>query len=299
MVKKRNVMNILIACNSRYIKPYIVALASLFKNNKNISFNIYYAYYSVDDVDNVVHLLEKKIKKHAKLIRVPVHHYPSEKLVSYLGPYKPIVYLKLFSLYYLDEKIDKILWLDGDVLVCKNVLDFYKSFDINKYAIKGTEEIEEENILLIEAISGVNISPQYDLKYLNVGVLLINPKWFLDRWSNASELDRFLSSIDLSKKSYLLPEQDLINIICSHYKQIALGSLYNYSIDTEKNYYTIKYRSIYIIHFTQTKPWTIYDKSVRFYFRYWRYGIFVYSAYRFFKIFGSMISNYLKLSKKK
>lgn len=280
---KKKEINILISTDNRYLKPYLVVLKSLFKNNKNVFFNIYFAHFSDEDVTTVIEKLNKVIKNKGRLISTPVSHYPSPKLLSYLGKYKPSVYLKLFSLYFLNKTVEKILWLDGDVLICKNIEHFYNSFNPKKYAIMGTEEIEEENLNLLNSIKNETCYKTYDKRYLNVGVLLLSPSWFICHYPNIDNLESALEGIIISKKNYILPEQDLINILCSNNKQILINSEYNFSIDTDINYYSTSYKDIWIIHFTRAKPWTKYDRTVRFQRKYWKYGISVFSFYRFFK----------------
>ena len=199
----------------------------------------------------------------------------------------------------MPRSIDKVIWLDGDVIVCKDISTFYKTFDTAGSAVKGIKEIDYENKELAKSLVGEHIPFNYDLLYLNVGILVINPLWFLERWRNPKILDNSLISIDLSKKRKLYPEQDLINIICSGFKDVCIDSTFNFSIDTEVNYYKTKLKNISCIHYTGSKPWIKFDKTVRFQMLYWKNAFLIFPPFYFIFIFAKSVLRLIKAKLKR
>ena len=118
-------MNILVTLNKSYIKPLCVMLHSLLRSNPDTDFDVYVMNKTFDDEDYkyIDYVLNnEKITLHdikvddSALNGAPVtDRYPLE------------MYYRIFAARFLPEELDKILYLDPDLVVIKNIESLYNT----------------------------------------------------------------------------------------------------------------------------------------------------------------------------
>lgn len=105
----------------------------------------------------------------------------------------------------LFPKLDKILYLDSDIIVRGSLKEFY-DLNIDNYYFVGVEDVlREKNIKRIEIIS----------KYCNAGVLLLN----LKLWRKEKIESKFFEYADKYKyneKMMRYNDQDILNVVCQN-----------------------------------------------------------------------------------
>ena len=140
--------------------------------------------------------------------------------------------------------IDKILYLDADIIVNGDISPLYDT-DISKYYMAGGYDLYIDDIKYKPEIG----FGQDDL-YVNTGVLLMNLKQM--RTDNIPK--KLINTTKKMAGKIKYQDQDIINIVCRG-KILQFDSIYNYTshnILKEKR----KYKRAVIIHYTgANKPW--------------------------------------------
>lgn len=157
-------------------------------------------------------------------------------------------YYRLFLTEILPKSIDKVLYLDADLLVLDDLNDLWK-VNIEDYAIAAVHHPNPERSNALK----IPVS-----EYFNSGVMLIN----LDFWRKHDLVNQFF--VFIKGHSYLLQywDQDVLNCLL-HRKVLFLQKKWNTnSLD----------RSTSILHFMgKHKPWSIHydwNKTKKMYFDY-------------------------------
>ncbi|GIO86588.1 hypothetical protein J25TS5_35200 [Paenibacillus faecis] len=126
---------------------------------------------------------------------------------------------RLLSPVLLPSNIDKVLYLDCDIIVEDDISELY-AIDLEDYHLAAANELEYEAIKLLELDS--------DIHYFNAGVILIN----LDKWRRE---DFWLTCRDFALKhpnKLLYGDQDILNgVLRGNWKKfnVKWNSHYNFN----------------------------------------------------------------------
>lgn len=186
----------------------------------------------------------KKCHSKAVFIRFPYTQYISSLPTE--GSWSNEIYYRLFAPWILTQ-IDKILYLDGDTIVARNLTKIKALMKKNSFAVAGVcndEEAEHRRRLSLSESD----------HYINSGVLLINLRYWREHYS-LEQLEKML----IEKKNLLkFPDQDFINELWKN-DIYLLPRSYNYMINvTERNKEYKKIQHPDIVHYVLSKPWNEY-----------------------------------------
>lgn len=253
-------MDIVFGLDDNYVMPTGVAMVSICVNNEN---------------ENIVfHLISTGLKEiNQRSLQKIVDKYHQSicfyKIDSNLLKDCPIdlpmqaahvsiaTYLKLFIVDILPTTVEKVLYLDGDLLVRHSLSDLW-NIDISNYALAAVRDAISDDIRLYNRL-------YYDISYgyFNTGVILFN----LEYWRENGILKECLNYMLKYPDRLVFKEQDLI---CSVVKdrKIFLPLRYNVQAGFFLNESTIHFRrdfwkelkeAIYdpvILHYVSfPKPW--------------------------------------------
>ncbi len=247
-------MNILVTLNGNYIPPLKVMLTSLFLNNKDEQFTIYlmHSSFSEEELEHVKHHVEAYNQK-LEEIRVGDEFFENAPVVKH---YSKEMYYRILAYQFLPKEIDKILYLDPDILVINRIRDLYDT-DISDCLFGAAFH----NRLSVKEINKLRLMPYEIDAYYNSGVMLMN----LDKQRKMIKEQDIYAFVEENKKKLILPDQDIINALYSkHIKEID-EILYNYDARFYL-YYKLSSNGKYdmdfviknsaIIHFCgKRKPW--------------------------------------------
>lgn len=165
-------------------------------------------------------------------------------------------YYRLFLTEILPNTIDKILYLDGDIIVRKSLLPLWNT-DLSNYAIAAAIDIDPERT---NSYNRLNYDPC--LGYFNAGVLLINLRY----WREYNVINDFSVFIRMHYNNIVFHDQDVLNYTFRD-KKLLLPIIYNLQRDffLKKQYYKHK-ENIFeackdpvIVHYSGgQKPWHVY-----------------------------------------
>lgn len=241
-------MNILISTNRKFLKHAKEMLISLADSN-NEFLNIFLLNNEIPEKIKQETKLFVKNRCHGKLTVI-------ESKIDYLRN-MPIsdgkkaffgieAYNRLFCQFFLPENIDKILYLDSDILVNSDISKLYNmklNTNILYIACKDESAIHGDDN------KRLNLPDNYS--YVNSGVLLINIKDLRKKYT----MEEIINFIKNKKDILKYPDQDILNLLyCNEIKTIS--NRYNFILK-DIDYYD-KNELAYIIHYAGLeKPWKI------------------------------------------
>lgn len=263
-------MNILISTNSKFVPMVLAMLTSLFQSNSKAFFNIYLFYSDLTNRD--IHRLNKFIigaGHKFKDIKINKEYFINIPTTEHLSIE---TYFRLFAPIFLPEDVDRILYLDGDILVTGSIDELYHT-ELENYFFAGAKDTSNKIELVKE---NLGIPRRYT--YINAGILLMNIRLMRKEYKLEEALTYAKKNQDIIPNC----DQDVINAL--YFNKIKLVSnKFNYearfhTIEEILDYpvFLLKNRfkqDIIIIHYMgRYKPWNrgyggkfgiLYYKQVR------------------------------------
>lgn len=277
-----SIINIIMAINEKYIMPTRVTIASVKANRKDENINIYILHFNISS--GGVNLLESDSTDNVKIKCIQIDEKKIPDIKTYYHFSKEIM-IKLFTQDILNVGIDKVIWLDSDVIVLKSLLEFY-NYDISKKYFIAYEDQKVKD----EYLKKINFD--INKRYLCVGVMLIN----LDEIRKNEHYKKdIIECIENNYDVFEYTEQDVVNKL--YYEKstvLVFPYKYNRFVDTIHSN-EINEQNISVLHYEgpHQKPWK--GCACRHYMLWWKYARTI-KEYRplFWKIMPTYIKNYIK-----
>lgn len=247
-------MNILVTLNSNYIEPLKVMLKSMFMNNSHEKLTIYLMHSSIkpEELADINEFVESNGQN---LIAITLKdEYFSEAPV--LMHYTKEMYYRLLAYKFLPADLDRILYLDPDILVINEIRSLY-DLDLSGYLYAAAYH----ELIPVKEINRLRLKTYEMEEYFNSGVLLMNLA--LQR----KEIDerRIYEFVIKYKNRLILPDQDILNsLYAKHIKKIDEikynydTRYYRYNKIISKGVVDMDYviNNTSILHFCgKKKPW--------------------------------------------
>ena len=193
-------MNILVTLNSSYIKPLCVMLYSLMFCHPETEFDIYVVNKTLTESD--FEFIQKTVKgSKYRLHDIKIQDSMlTDAPISSRYPYE--MYYRIFASAFLPENVDRILYLDPDLVVLKSLEDFYLTeFGSNYFAAAShvNRPLQKFNEMRL------NIKTPY----INSGVMLMN----ISLLRAEQNFSKVFDYIDKNKRLLFLPDQDIISAV--------------------------------------------------------------------------------------
>ena len=258
-------MNVLFTTSNEYACHAGVAITSLFENNKDTKINVFILTtgYSNENIKRMASLAHK-YHQIIKVIAVDKENLQFEIPAGKWGVY---TYLKLFAYRYIH--VDRLLYLDTDIIVCPNELchlSDIEQIDISNYYIALPPDTNRYNYYR-------NKLPFYGC----CGVIYMN----LEKWRTENLTQKAFSFLAQEGAKIKFAEQDILNNICKdHIYELPLRyNMMNLYLKND-SYLPAKYKEVFeeelsktvILHFAAViKPW---NSDCTFYLKrlYWHYA---------------------------
>ena len=250
-------MNILVSCDQNYLKPLKTMLYSLFLTNEG-DICIYLLHKSIDDNDiyDLSEFIKEKSNNRASLKNVRVEDEFSSALTTFY--YTSEMYFRLVAYKYLPDDMERILYLDPDILVLNSLEELYnEDFNENLFmaAIHTMPTVQSANKARL-----MITSEKTDItRYYNSGILMIN----LKKARGEVYKKKIIDYVNNTKAGLMMPDQDLLNVVFRNKIKEIPELKYNYDA---RRFTTYKVRYDYslddvmkntaILHFCgKRKPW--------------------------------------------
>lgn len=247
-------MNILVTLNANYIRPLNVMLKSLFLNNEEEQFHIYVMHSSLnaEDISSINESVEKEGHQ-LSVIDVQEHYFEDAPIIKH---YTKEMYYRLLAHKFLPSNVNKILYLDPDILVINEIKTLYE-YDISSYLFAAAEHKRAS----VKEVNKLRLKPYELTGYYNSGVMLMNVPFVREKVKE-NEIYEF---VRVNRKKLILPDQDIINALYGKYIYPIDEIRYNFdprfylyhNLKSNGKYdlnYIMQHTSI--IHFCgKKKPW--------------------------------------------
>lgn len=192
-------MNILVTLNSNYLDVLVVMLKSLAASNKYRKFDVYVMNDSltVKEFD----YLKEKVFKNINIIDLKV----KDKILDeapVTKRYPKEMYFRILAAHYLPKKVDRILYLDPDLVVINKIDKLYNT-KLDNYYFAAASHIWG----ILQTFNRIRLRMNSDNIYINSGVMLMNIK-LLRCVQDKNEVYNFIKK---NRNKLMLPDQDVIS----------------------------------------------------------------------------------------
>ena len=172
-------------------------------------------------------------------------------------------YYRLFLAEILPQELDKVLYLDGDVIVRHSLLPLWNT-NIEEKAVAAAYDCSSGRIEYYN-----RLKYPFELGYFNAGVLLINLKY----WREHQVLNDVISYMENHADSIRCHDQDVLNVVFRCRKvtvplKYNLQHLFLLKKCDDYDYWKLEQEVLEaredpcIVHFTSRwKPWRIYRRG--------------------------------------
>lgn len=257
-------INLLFSLNENYIYPLKVLIQSLVDNHPNDSFRMYLLHAGISDtaLTELRHYVERDGRN--ELIAIcSTNYFKSSDEIVITRYYALEMYLWMFAPYILPDDVDRVLYLDPDIVAINDIKPFYhKSFEGNSFIATNykykTKWIQPFNNLRLRNFESDD--------YFNSGVVLMN----LKRLRSVGNADRIVDAIRENKSVLILPDQDIFNLVYVNDIKEEDWRIYNMNprvYEKLKVLFPHKYslkaidKNVVFIHYSgKHKPWNDREK---------------------------------------
>ena len=259
-------INIVMICDDGYVMPTSVAITSIIVNsNKNRNYIFYLLCDNINNENKKKLLSQTSHNALIKLVDVDSSKYQGvEKTYSKVTKSS----LLKFSIPIYLANIKKALYLDGDIVVCKDIAPLYDTQLGDNYAAVISDGPKD-----LKNLPGGKKHYYYaDPLYFNSGVMLLNLELL-----RKEDISQKLIDFRLNEYNFFM-DQDAFNCIFGK-NVIHMGVEYDfmlhlisyvnkeYSVDQLVDFYSLKpyktideiFQNTIVFHYTFAKPWKYYD----------------------------------------
>ena len=250
-------MNILLAGNDAYAFGTKVMLTSLLENRSDDEVTIYFTYNQLSDVhkEEYSNLVNKYNHCAIHFIFIPLELFHDVPLKATTNPYITVeTYFRMAMCETLPFSVDRILYLDTDIIVNRGWSEFYHTKFKDEIAAVACQDY---GLCIADKIrKKVYENINFDLNdpYFNAGVMLINLKYVREHYS----LSLFKQYISDHYESLIFHDQDVLNSTFKNHIQYMDFNLYNcrpFFYPYNKKSAKIIREAVFI-HYGE-KPWNI------------------------------------------
>ena len=197
-------MNILVTLDKAYLKPLSVMLKSLLLADRHNNFDIYVMNTSLEKEDFSF------IENQLGTSRAMLHDIKITDNILQDAPitdrYPKEMYYRIFAAKFLPETVDRVLYLDPDLIVLKP-LDSLYSMDMGNSFFAAASHVGS----LLTKVNNIRLNTEEDGPYINSGVMLLNIA-LLRKEQDFTAVFRY---IEKYRNLLILPDQDVISAVYS------------------------------------------------------------------------------------
>ncbi|MFP5040551.1 glycosyltransferase family 8 protein [Parasediminibacterium sp. JCM 36343] len=239
-------LTVVVACDNHYL----ILLAALIKSiEANIRPRQPLNVYIIED--KVTPSNKEKLLRSVNIDITTLHWQKMEDVIP-IGMQLPLdrssyplnIYMRLFIPYFIPHDIEKVLYLDVDMIVQADITTIFET-DLDNHIVAAVLDpriITFDNswggVLNYEALGLLGTT-----RYFNTGLLLMQTR----KWREQDITTKIIECIDNNKKFANYPDQYGLNVVLAN-QWLELDSRWNHfsTIDTEQK--------PFLIHFVERKP---------------------------------------------
>lgn len=207
--------NVLVTLDRNYLKVLRTMLYSLSQSDSTGIFTVYVAHNSLTEDDFAA---LQAVLPRTELIDVPL----SEEMFQdapLSDRYPKEMYYRLFAAQYLPQELDRILYLDPDLVVINSLRSLYE-IDFGDNLFAAASHIESRTFKNFNR-RRLHLSEQ--ARYINSGVMMMN----LSLLRTQQDPQQIYQFIEEHKNTLLLPDQDVVNALYADHTIFLDPLIYN------------------------------------------------------------------------
>ena len=223
-MKERDKIEIAIAGDGNYVMPLTVLLKSIFVNNSDVEITVNFLHLVQAITEEELRKIEHFVVQHGHVMRrIAITEEQLGEVPE--SRHSKSTFLRLFLPDLLPEDIEKVLYLDGDVVVNGSLKALYQ-LDIKDVYIAG---VKDPTIVFSKDFCQ-EIGMPDDALYFNAGIMLMN----ITRMREEKTQRAFLEFLRQNSHRLRTDDQDVLN--ATLYKAVRyISPIYNYNYWTEKD----------------------------------------------------------------
>ncbi len=245
-------INILVTLDENYI-PYLnTMLSSLLYSNPDCYFKVCLLHSGIPDAA----LSETRcvLGESGRLIPVQAKDIGLDNAPT-TSRYPKEIYYRIFAAKYLPDDMDRILYLDPDIIVNGSIKELYE-LDFEDYFFAAASHIRR----VLHKVNELRLGMDEDSPYINSGVMLMN----LKRLREEQDYQDVLDFIEKRKNVLSLPDQDIISTLYGskiytldsfRYNMTELLFMLHSPYEKSLNMDWIREHSVIIHYCGRNKPW--------------------------------------------
>ena len=251
---QKSLVNILVTLNENYIPQLNIMLSTLLRFNPDCDFDVYLLHTSIRKES--LTLTEKLLESRGRLIPIEASDMPLSDAPT-TSRYPKEIYYRIFAAKYLPETVDRVLYLDPDLVINGSILPLY-NLQMEDYFYAAASHIGNPG--LIHRLNELRLDMDDDSPYINSGVLLMN----LELLRKEQDCGEVVTFIEKHKALLMLPVQDIISSLYGSriyaldpFRYNMTERLYMIHSPFEKSFDLdwVRKHSIIIHYCGRNKPW--------------------------------------------
>ena len=228
-------MEVLCTCDERYLPHAATMLCSLLEHNSVSRIHLFHSSVASGELAKLRSLVARYKSEITlyEIVPADLENLRVDKWASVA------VYFRLLAIRLLPAHLNKVLYLDSDIIVTRSLIDLWNT-DIGDHALAAVSNYEDNAREALGLPAGT--------KYFNSGVLLIN----LEYWRQNNVPERAMSFVRNNPDKAQYWDQDALNAVLVH-QWVELPSCWNWQDWLHKPVAGMKPA---IVHFIAgDKPW--------------------------------------------
>ncbi|MGT2911275.1 glycosyltransferase family 8 protein [Streptococcus cameli] len=212
-------MNLLFVIDDGYVDQFQVTLFSIVEQMPHTHFQVYVLQKTLLEKDTQIQAFTKALGVTYIPIVVGSEAFAGAPTTD---RYPDTIYYRLLAHEFLPESVEKILYLDADILCLNDFTDFYQ-MEMGTQLYAAASHNEDGKIL--DYVNKLRLQNfEMESSYYNTGTLLMN----MVAIRSIVKREAILDYIKKNKTRLILPDQDVLNAL---YADLVIGvpdEIYNY-----------------------------------------------------------------------
>lgn len=245
-------MNILVTLDENYI-PYLnVMLSSLLRSNPDEQFSVYLLHSAVRE--QALAKTRRILGDRGELTAIQVSDAGLENAPT-TSRYPFEIYYRIFAARYLPQHLDRVLYLDPDLIVNGSLKRLY-TMHMRDYYFAAASHIGP----VLQKLNEVRLDMKEESPYINSGVMLMN----LEILRKEQRFQDVFEFIERKKSVLILPDQDIISSLyedriytLNAFRYNMTEALYQRHAPFEQDFNLdwVRKHSLIIHYCGRNKPW--------------------------------------------
>lgn len=240
-------MNILISVNENYLDKAKTMLFSLTLHcREKITVYLMNKELTNEHITAFRNFLNKKCN--AELVCVDVTKIPFDDM-PVVDHFSIEMYYRILAQDVLPRNVDRVLWLDADIVILKDITEFYYQ-DFGGNCMVVTPDVRHSEPFIQNLKEKIGLPKEH--KYFNSGVLLLN----LDLIRKTYSTKEIFEVCEQLKDRLTYPDQDILNWLYKDKVKYCDTFFYNYQLYEGQDLNEEEMNKVAVLHYTGfEKPW--------------------------------------------